>query len=89
MIPGPRLLASNAPAAMPGTGSPRHRVPGEIESGGGGNRTPVRKHSIKGYYTLSTRFNLAAAAPVHGVRCGQPGRFRRRASWRQRDSDPN
>lgn len=36
-------------------------------SGGGGNRTPVRKHSAKSYYTLSSRFDLAGSTPVSGI----------------------
>ena len=51
-------------------GGHRHRkVPAPLKkkSGGGGNRTPVRRHSTKSHYTLSSRFDLAASTPVSGI----------------------
>ncbi len=58
-------------------------------SGGGGNRTPVRKHSTRSYYTLSSRFNLAVSTPVSGILTASLEKFKRRASELQCESDPN
>ena len=76
----PQAVARTAKSAA------RHRAK---RSGGGGNRTPVRRHSTKSHYTLSSRFDLTGPAPMSGLRSGQPGKFKTRASWRQRGSDPN
>ncbi len=61
---------------------------GHRKSGGGGNRTPVRRYSSKGLYTLSARFNLAAPAPMRGVRCDQPERFEEPTLQRRPAPDP-
>ncbi len=44
-------------------------------SGGGGNRTRVRKASKTDHYTLSSSIVLTAAAPENRICVSQPGNF--------------